>query len=186
MNTIMAMQNPPRLLYFFPFLLLLLSSCQSNAPKSEEKIERYDQGQIKRRTQLVDGKRDGKMTDYYPDGNMRGERYFTNGQQTGRTVWYFRSGKVKEVQYFANNEKQGGDTLWYETGEVQYTVDFQDSKKNGYFRKWSKEGEIVIEARYARDSLLEVTKGMLHAGDVMETDTTQKLREATIHDASGG
>lgn len=180
------MQYPPRMLFFSCLIFLILGACQSNASKSEEKIERYDQGQIKRRSQLVNGKIEGKMTDYYPDGSIRGERHFINDRQTGRTVWYFRNGKVKEVQYFVDNKKQGGDTIWYETGEIQFTVDFQDSKKNGYFRKWSKEGEIVLEARYAMDSLIEVTKGVLHAGDAMQVDTTQKLREATIHDASGG
>lgn len=166
--------------------VLFLSACQSNNNQTQEKIERYDNNQVKRRTTLVNGLKEGKMTEYYPDGKVRGERFFHNDQQVGRSVWYFRSGPIREVQYFVNNEKQGGDTLWYETGELQFAVDFKDSKKNGYFRKWSREGELVIEARYQQDSLIEVTKGKAHAGQAMEVDTSSKLRPATIEDASGG
>ena len=168
----------------------LMPACSSDTPSasvvSEEKVDYYDTKAIKRRYQVVNGHKQGKMTEYYNDGKTKAERNFKDDLEEGRTVYYFPSGKIREVQHFIAGEKQFGDTLWYDTGELQFTVEFKDSKKNGYFRKWSKEGETVIEAIYNQDTLVRVTKGLFHKGQAMEVDTVRKVYPATPEAASGG
>ncbi len=159
-----------------PFVLIFLSgyACENTASQNYERIERLETGAIARRVQIVNGKKEGKMTDYYPDGKLRGERLFQNDHQVGRTVLYYPGGQIMEVQYYANGLKEGGDTIWYENGQVQFTSNFEAGKKKGYLRKWSPEGNMIFEARYEMDSLVEVKGQRIRleesvAGDSSET-----------------
>ncbi len=122
----------------------------------QEKVETYGTGAVSRRYQLVDGKIEGVMTDYFPDGRIKAERRFENNKQTGRTVLYHPGGAIREVQYYENGLKEGGDTLFYETGRPEFIVHFQRGLKNGPLQKFSPEGVLVFEARYRLDTLEEV------------------------------
>lgn len=178
----------PTLILLFGFSLL--SSCSADeragtvAPA--EKIDYFENKAVKRRYFVVNGRKEGKMTEYHPNGQVRSERNFKNDQEDGRTAYYFPNGGIREVQYFVAGEKQRGDTIWYDTGEPQFTVDYKDSKKNGYFRKWSREGAIVIEAVYDQDTLVKVAKGIYHRDEGAVIDTVRKVYPATPESASGG
>lgn len=149
---------------YLPLVALLLlagGSCTEKKevtaePQTVERIERYENGAVSRRVQIIDGKKEGKMTDYYNDGKIMAERWFKNGLQDGNTTIWYPSGKVKEVQFFIRGKQSGGDTIWYENGRVQFTVFFQDDKKEGYLRKWSPEGKVIFESKYHLDTLTEI------------------------------
>lgn len=136
--------------------LLLTNACDNPAPTTYERVEHYDNGQVSRRSNIVNGLKEGKMTDYFNDGKLMAERYFEKGQQIGRTVIYYPNGQTKEVQHFVKGEKQGGDTLWYEDGKIQFVTTLKDGKKHGYLRKWGADGAQIYEAKYNMDTLVEV------------------------------
>lgn len=129
-------------------------SPQNNQPV--ERLEKYGSGAISRRYEEINGKKEGKMTDYYPDGRLKAERWFQQDLQTGRTVLYYPGGQVKEVQYYQDGKKEGGDSLFYENGRLEFVVEYHQEKKHGYMRKWGPDGNLVIEAKYNMDSLMEV------------------------------
>lgn len=132
-------------------------ACQSaNSNQPVERVEKYGTGSVSRRYQEIDGKKEGKMTDYFPDGRLKAERWFQNDQQTGRTVIYFPGGQIREVQYYQDGKKEGGDSLFYENGKLEFVVEYHQEKKHGYMRKWTPDGALIIEARYSMDSLVEV------------------------------
>lgn len=124
---------------------------------SQEIKENYGTGETSRIYTRINGKIEGKMTDYYPSGALKGEKYFENDRQTGKTTVYYENGKLKEVQYYTDGLKSGGDTIFYESGKIQYVSEFKEEKKNGYLRKWDEEGNIVYEAKFAMDTLIEVS-----------------------------
>jgi hypothetical protein len=144
------------LLAFVIAILAIQQACNPATPKVEERVEYLESGAVARRVTLIDGKREGKMIDYYPDGKLMAERGFKQGRQEGKTLVYYPSGAIKEVQYYLNGEQHGGDTLWYEDGKIQFTVFFQNNKKNGYLRKWAPDGGLIFESKYAMDTLVEV------------------------------
>ena len=143
---------------FLPFVFILLSgyACETPASQNYERIERLENGAIARRVQIVNGKKEGKMTDYYPDGELMAERWFKNGAQEGKALIYYPGGQLKEVQYYQQGKQYSGDTIWYENGRIQFTVTLENDKKNGYLHKWSPEGDLIFECRYAHDTLVEV------------------------------
>lgn len=141
-----------------------LLACQSSAPAPADKeyIEYYGTGQVQRRYTVVNGKKEGKMTDYYTDGRIKGERWFENDLQIAKSVLYYQSGAVQEVQYYGQEGKRhGGDTVFYENGKPQFALQYEDGLKNGYLRKWSEIGTLIFEARYEKDSLVEVRGQLL-------------------------
>ncbi len=150
-----------KFLPFYFLLIVILCSCKNDktTPQvldNQEIKENYGTGETSRTYTRVNGKIEGKMTDFYPSGAIKGERYFKDGNQDGKTTIYFESGAVKEVQYYGNGLKNGGDTLFYESGKLQYVSDFKDEKKNGYLRKWDESGTLIYEAKFAMDTLIEV------------------------------
>ncbi len=144
-------------MYRLPLFIVFLSCCTTACKEEPEvRIERYENGQISRKSTLVNGKKEGLMTDYYNNGSLMAERHFQNGLQQGRTVIYYPGGKLKEVQHYLNGKKDGGDTLWYENGSIQFVSTLKEDKLHGYLRKWATDGQMIYEARYDMDTLVEV------------------------------
>ncbi|MFN0174568.1 MAG: toxin-antitoxin system YwqK family antitoxin [Saprospiraceae bacterium] len=158
------------------FALLPTMACETKDPKTYERVEHYETGQVSRRFNIVNGKIEGKMTDYYNDGKLMAERYFVNGAQEGRTVIYYPSGQIKEVQYFELGKKQGGDTLWYEDGNIQFVTTLKNDKKDGYLRKWNPSGDLIFEAKYSLDTLIEV-KGQKISPDNLSAKPSQIIKK---------
>ncbi|MBK6931348.1 MAG: hypothetical protein IPH12_10965 [Saprospirales bacterium] len=152
-------------LFLFILSYTTWQGCQSPAQDiAKERVEKYGSGEISRRYQEINGKKQGKMTDFYPGGRLKAERWFENDQQAGRTVLYYPGGQIMEVQYYQNGKKEGGDTVFYESGQPQFVMWYAGEKKNGYLRKWSSDGALVFEARYANDSLVEVKGQRIQPG----------------------
>lgn len=153
-------------MYIFKFVSLLALvitlfwACKSETPKTANDIqeikENYGTGETSRIYTRIDGKIEGKMTDYYPSGALKGERYFIDDQQHGKTTLYFESGEIKEVQYYDKGLREGGDTLFYEDGKIKFVTEFKNNVKNGYLRKWDEDGGLIYEAKFAMDTLIEV------------------------------
>jgi antitoxin component YwqK of YwqJK toxin-antitoxin module len=159
-----------RLLYStvaIAWVMTLMTACNPEKDVKEEKIQRYQSGSIARRYYLVNGKKEGLMTDYFPDGRTRAKRLFTNNRQDGRTVLYYPEGQVKEVQYYSKGLREDTDSIWYQDGTLQFTCSFLNGKKHGYLRKWSPTGEIVFEAKYHQDSVTEIKGASIKVPQVL-------------------
>jgi hypothetical protein len=137
---------------------VIMTSCsqKEKAADTQQRLEYYENGNVKRQVKLINGKKEGQFTEFYPDGKIKGQRWFINDLENGRTLLYHRNGKIKEVQYYAEGKKQGGDTLWYDTGQIEFIAYFQNDLKHGNLRKWSPEGNLIYEAEFYQDSLVAV------------------------------
>lgn len=146
--------------------LAFLSSCkmdQKSKPEDDnskvgkkEVVETYVSGETSRTYTRIDGKIEGKMTDFYPSGKLKGERFFKNDLQDGKTTIYYESGSIKEVQYYISGKRNYGDTIFYENGQLKYISEFKDNVKNGYLRSFQEDGTVIYEAKFLMDSLIEV------------------------------
>ena len=151
-NTILALLG---------FVLLLATVACKNTKGPEEHTLNHQDGSIKRRYTMVEGKIDGEMLEYYPKtGAVQVKRLFEKGIQVGRTELFYPDGKLKEVQYYEAGKKQRGDTIFYPNGKPQFLITFKDGKMDGPMRRWDEDGSLFFEARYEQDSLKEVTKKM--------------------------
>ncbi|MEO5907079.1 MAG: hypothetical protein ABIQ11_10155 [Saprospiraceae bacterium] len=151
-----------RILILSGFVFVFAFLACKKGPESVEVVGNYATGEVSRRHTLVDGKKEGKMTDYYLDGSLKSERFFENDLQVGKSTFYYPSGKVQEVQYYDQGQKHGGDTIFYESGVPQFLVTFNHGLKDGYVRKWGEDGSLIYEAKYAMEKLVEVKGEPLH------------------------
>ena len=151
-NTILALLG---------FVLLLAIVACKNTKGPEERTLKHQDGSIRRRYTMVEGKIDGEMLDYYPQtGAVQSKRQFEKGVQVGRTELFYPDGKLKEVQYYQGGKKQRGDTIFYPNGKPQFLITFKNGKMDGPMRRWEEDGTLFFEAHYVQDSLKEVTKKM--------------------------
>ena len=98
---------PPHRALFTAFALIGLctwSACQHQQAENAaaaaplEKTEVYGTGQVSRRYQEINGKKEGKMTDYYPDGKLKAERWFKADRQNASLYDRLNQGVAKTKQ----------------------------------------------------------------------------------------
>jgi antitoxin component YwqK of YwqJK toxin-antitoxin module len=148
--------NAIKTLFFVGSTMMLAMACNEKPEQPVEKLQYFDTGKVSRRYFEINGKKEGKMTDYYPEGELKAEKTFKDGKQEGRTLVYYPSGKTKEVQYYEEGLKQGSDTVWYEDGKPRFVAEFNNGKKDGYMRTWAPDGSLTYEAKYENETLVEV------------------------------
>jgi antitoxin component YwqK of YwqJK toxin-antitoxin module len=147
------------------YTLILISviavffSCK---PKPTEKFLYYTSGEVSRKHIEIDGKKEGKMTEYYKDGTVKSERMFENDVEVGTSVFFYPNGAVKERIYLVGGKLNGGDTIFYEDGKPQFMRNWNHGILDGYIRKWDTIGNVTYEARYANDKLVEVKGQSVH------------------------
>jgi antitoxin component YwqK of YwqJK toxin-antitoxin module len=164
------MKNLRYLYGHFPKYLVLgsaLACLVSCGPKPVEIVQTYGTGAVSRRHTEINGKKEGKMTEYYKDGKVKGERLFENDVQVGKTVYYYPSGRIKEAQYYEEGKMHGGDTVFYENGKPQFLRTYNKGILDGYIRKWAQDGSLIYEARYANDTVVEVMGKAVHPDSLM-------------------
>jgi hypothetical protein len=143
--------------------------------REEKEIKQYfSTGEVSRTHFEVDGKKHGKMTEFYNDGKVRGYRMFENDVQVGKSEFYYPSGKLKEVQYYDQGKLHGGDTMFYESGNLQFMRTFNHGKMDGYIRKWAEDGTVIFEAKYANDELVEVKGVPIPADSIIHKEPISK------------
>jgi uncharacterized protein len=141
------------------FLAVIFTSCVQNK-KSEKLYIYYENGTIRREFQVIDGKHEGLMLDFYPTGKKKVERQMHNDIQVGKTIIYHEDGeKIKEIQYFdQNGNREKGDTIWYYNGNIEFISQFYNDKKNGLLTKYDTTGTLIYSAKFQNDTLLKVIK----------------------------
>ncbi len=123
---------------------------------TKEVIDKFEDGPVSRKYNLVNGKKEGKMTEYYHTGELLCERNFVNDMEEGKTVFYYKDGKIKEVMYLINGNKNNGDTIYFEDGSIKYISTYKNGIRNGLLKKWNEDGDVTYEAKFNMDTLIEV------------------------------
>lgn len=145
-------------IYLFALVLLFGACKNTSKDEGQKQYIYYDSGAVRREFFLVDGKREGLMTDFYPTGKKRAERIMLHDIQVGKTTMYHEDGiSVREIQYFDNQGNRiQGDTLWYTNGNIEFTADFAHDKKNGLMSRYDTTGVLLYRAQFKDDSLIQV------------------------------
>jgi antitoxin component YwqK of YwqJK toxin-antitoxin module len=109
-----------------------LSSDNQSIKGKKEVRDSFPEGGLSKQYYLIDGKKEGLMTEFYKSGQKRAEKYFANDYQNGITKVWYENGKLKEIQYYTNDIRVGGDTIFHENGKYSMIVQFNEKgQKNG-------------------------------------------------------
>lgn len=57
-----------------------------------------------------------EITNYFDNGNIKSKGYLLNGKKDGLAIVYYKNGSVKEKGYWKNDKQDGTWNYYYEDG----------------------------------------------------------------------
>ncbi len=129
----------------FLLLALIISGCGHN---SEEEKTYYDNGALKCKGTLVDGKREGLLLCYYPDGKVKLASNWKDGKRDGKRVTYYRNGNENEVSFYKKGVPDGQIQFYDSTGTLRQIGEMVDGKQQGMDYVYDENSLLVAETRF--------------------------------------
>ncbi len=83
-----------------------------------EYIERYDNGMIRIKGTMKNGKRDGLWQSWYVNGIPWSETTFKDGVKTGQTSTWYPNNQKRYDGFYVDDKEAGKWTYWDEKGKV--------------------------------------------------------------------
>jgi len=115
-------------------IVITLFSCKAE----KYKIEKYENGNIKKRYILQDGKQNGICYEYYETGDLKYVNTWKSGKKVDEQLGFYFDGKIKEKSSFKNGLYDGPRVIYDEDGNIIEKGNFEDGLKFGYFSKYHK------------------------------------------------
>ncbi len=106
--------------------LLCILALASSVLFAEVQIKKYENGQVKSKVNVKDGKRNGLAQGYYKDGKIKYETYFKNDKREGISKAYFKTGKLKSEQNYKNGFLNGVSKKYHKNGKLKSEFNFID------------------------------------------------------------
>ena len=103
----------------------------------------YESGQLKLKTEWVDGVRHGKDTRWYLHGAIWSEGHYLEGLEDGKwTRWHQSTGKHSEWT-MRRGAWVGRYTQWHENGKKRLEVVFVNGLRQGPQKMWDEQGVLA-------------------------------------------
>lgn len=92
-----------------------------------------------------DGKKNGKVEEWYTSGEKKSEGYYQDGKKHGQFVSWYKNGQKKlQLNYRAGIE-HGKYVDWFKNGKKQIKLHYCHGKMHGKFTRWSPDGHKQAE-----------------------------------------
>ena len=160
--------NKPNIIYITLLIICSIIGCKNNSKTEEEQspplqesttkqiVDKYESGDTSRIYTLINGKKEGIMSDFSLSGEIISLRNFENDVQSGKSIIYYESGALKENQFYINGRKEGADTVWHESGNINFIYQFKDGKKHGDIYLYDDNKKQTFHILYRNDTIIEV------------------------------
>jgi antitoxin component YwqK of YwqJK toxin-antitoxin module len=115
-------------------------------------VERYPNGEVKRRTSYSDGKKEGRSVSFYESGARRDERTYRSNKAHGpHRGWWPEGGQKFEFNY-RDDSRDGVQRQWYRSGALFTELILRDDVEVGMQRAFRENGRAYInyEAKAGR------------------------------------
>ncbi len=103
---------------------------ETTAPKKTpevidgESLEFYENGKVKFRGMMKNGKRDGLWSSYYENGAKWSETTFAEGKKNGKTTTWYENSQMRYDGFYTNDMESGKWIFWDEKGKQVETKDY--------------------------------------------------------------
>ncbi|AMQ10794.1 hypothetical protein [Brazilian marseillevirus] len=110
-------------------------------------------GKLSRKTQWVNGAKDGLEIIYYPNGRKLSEGYWQRGERTGIwNFWYADGNKSNEIiRYYGEVTRK---SFWNREGKLMYSCDYYWGRKHGSEKKWNAYMGVYIIVKYNNGDII--------------------------------
>ena len=123
-------------------LLAVLLVSRGSAPTRTERVDHWENGAVKSRTPLVDGRADGVAHAWFPDGRRMWARAFRNGREEGKHQGWWPNGAPKFAYAYSNGVLEGATHDWYADGTQFRIATYRHGQEEGRQRMWDADGSL--------------------------------------------
>lgn len=92
-------------------------------------LDKYSNGIVKMKGEIVKGKKDGIWTAYFPSGVKQSESKYTNGVLDGKSAIFYENGNLRMAGYYDDGKRDGVWRLYKEDGSFDKQINYKDGKK---------------------------------------------------------
>ena len=120
--------------------LFLISACENNPEKKNEKISKEKLVEVK----------DGVFTEWYPG---KKQIKFQGGQdelgnRDGKWTFYAENGTELSFTLYDHGKKEGFSLVKYPNGRIHYRGEYQNDKMIGLWSTYDEKGNLISEKEY--------------------------------------
>ncbi|MFA9371682.1 MAG: toxin-antitoxin system YwqK family antitoxin [Labilibaculum antarcticum] len=110
--------------------------------------EFYDSGNKRIEMNLLEGKRNGKITLFFENEKIQEVRSYESGLMDGTWItWNDNSVKIAEAAY-KRNKKHGKWYIWDDNGVKRYEMEYKEGEKVGIWYIWDEDGNLLKERKF--------------------------------------
>lgn len=125
-------------------ILSIFSSCNS----STKEIEYYKNGEIKRSSEMRNGKQHGFVLEYFEDGTVKSQGEWKDGLANGTIKHYYSNGTLKSQSSWKNGREDGLMEKYYKNGKLWNRANLKDGMQVGKSIFYYENGEILEQQVY--------------------------------------
>jgi len=110
----------------------------------------FENGQLRRETEYVDGLRHGQMTEWYASGIKAKEGMYQNGMPVGlwQGWWEVTGAKQWEETHDSEGHIQRKTSWWDMDGGMRMDGTFRKGRKHGTWTYWKRDGTIRAQGEW--------------------------------------
>lgn len=127
----------------------------STTPFTGISLEYHENGQLKEKVNIKDGKANGPSEVYSKEGVIRSKIDWKEGDIVGMMV-YFENGQLMKKTGHSNKKPQGIFAEYYPSGQLQEKMNYEDGKLMGVVERYYDDGQLQ-EKLYYKNGKLEGT-----------------------------
>lgn len=121
-------------------IVAYFSSCQ----RKETSLEYYDNGKsIKVKSELRDGKKDGKTIFYFENGQIQEVSEWRAGARDGKLISNYPSGKIKAKLNYSNGKVVGIAESYFESGKLKKVIYFDENGSTYDSKSYKPDGSMM-------------------------------------------
>ena len=135
--------------------LLTLTSC------GKERIEDNSKREIKNDKIYVIGEDKpytGTFIEKYENGNLGKKTEFKNGVVHGKEETYDKNGQLLLLNTYKNGQKNGSHKSYYENGNLRTEATYKNGQNDGVSRMYYENGQLWRESKYKNGEKVAPTK----------------------------
>lgn len=111
----------------------------------------YDTGEIASVDFFIEGRANGKQTEYFKNGNISKIGEKINGKETGLWKYYYDNGNIRCEREFKDGVDDGKYIEYFKNGKIYKIGNKVNYKKSGEWKIYNEQGNLVDTIFYKND-----------------------------------
>ncbi len=158
-------------LFSFLALVFLISGCGPEAKKETEAVREVAVSELERNEEQLFARGEtepfsGWMLELYEEGKMKSRSGILDGRLDGLSEGWFPDGQLQVREYFRLGIAHGTRVRWFPDGTIQSEAEIVEGKLHGTFRRWHPNGVLAEKTEMKRGQANGVSIGFFPSGYV--------------------